>query len=86
MRGLYQYVYNLAVALDQLVNTLTGGDPDETISSRVGKSQANGRILGHVFAVIINALFYVLDGFRWDHCKRSIDPAEGANALWRVRQ
>lgn len=28
---------NLLIAIDQFGNTLTGGDPDETISSRLGK-------------------------------------------------
>jgi hypothetical protein len=32
-----QYIWNIAIALDQLGNVLTGGVPDETISSRMGK-------------------------------------------------
>ena len=32
-----RYIWNLAVSLDQLVNTIFGGYPDETISSRLGK-------------------------------------------------
>ncbi len=32
-----QYFWNLLISIDQLVNTLFGGDPDETISSRIGK-------------------------------------------------
>lgn len=31
------YIRNVLIALDQLGNALTGGDPDETISSRVAK-------------------------------------------------
>ena len=33
-----KYIWNLLIALDQFSNALSGGDPDETISSRVSKS------------------------------------------------
>lgn len=32
-----KYLYNILIGIDQLVNALLGGDPDETISSRLGK-------------------------------------------------
>jgi hypothetical protein len=32
-----QWFLNILLSLDQLGNTLLGGDPDETISSRLGK-------------------------------------------------
>ena len=31
------YFWNVLVAIDQLFNTILGGDPDETLSSRMGK-------------------------------------------------
>ena len=34
---LRRYVYNILLAVDQLGNTIASGDPDETISSRLGK-------------------------------------------------
>ena len=33
-----RYVFNNLIALDQTWNTRFGGDPDETISSRLGKN------------------------------------------------
>ena len=36
------YFWNLLVAVDQLFNTILGGDPDETISSRIGKAKRRG--------------------------------------------
>jgi len=44
-----KYFINLAISIDQLVNTILGGYPDETISSRAGKwvranSQAKGGV------------------------------------------
>lgn len=35
---LLNYLYNLHVALSQLANVLIGGDPDESLSGRIGKS------------------------------------------------
>lgn len=35
---LKKYLYNILISLDQLGNTILGGDPDETISSRLGKN------------------------------------------------
>ncbi len=32
-----RYIVNLLIAIDQLGNTILGGDPDETISSRAAK-------------------------------------------------
>ena len=32
-----RYLMNVALSLDQLVNTLAAGDPDETVSSRLGR-------------------------------------------------
>lgn len=41
------YWFRVLVSLTQLLNTVCGGDPDETTSSRVGRLQAkfpDGRI------------------------------------------
>ena len=32
-----RYLINLVISIDQLVNTILGGYPDETMSSRMGK-------------------------------------------------
>ena len=32
-----RYFWNIFISIDQFINTLFGGDPDETISSRLGK-------------------------------------------------
>ena len=34
---LSRYVWNILISIDQFFNTIFGGDPDETISSRCGK-------------------------------------------------
>ena len=32
-----KYIINLLISIDQLFNTILGGNPDETISSRMGR-------------------------------------------------
>ena len=39
-RVVLNYLYNLMLAASQFCNTLAGGDPDESISSRLGKNIA----------------------------------------------
>ena len=67
-----RYFWNVLISLDQLLNTILGGDPDETISSRMGKSierKDNCRIC--IF------LCKVLNLIDKDHCKKSIEYDEG---------
>lgn len=68
-----KYIFNNLVALDQLVNTAFGGDPDETLSSRAGKNQDH--------AAWAKALCWVLNKLDFDHCRRSIESDEGKNQV-----
>lgn len=63
------YVWNLLLSIDQFFNTVAGGDPDETISSRAGKVENS-----NVFA---KYLCKFLSIFEKDHCKKSIELDEG---------
>jgi len=40
-KGLYRYILNQLIVLDLVVNSLTGGDPFETVSSRLGRRNRN---------------------------------------------
>jgi len=73
-----RYFWNNLIAVDQLVNTIFGGDPDETISSRMGKwgihykdDHNNWR---HKFA---KGLCWLLNLIDKDHCNKSIESDEG---------
>ncbi|WP_275098073.1 hypothetical protein [Sedimenticola hydrogenitrophicus] len=66
-----RYGWNLLIALDQLVNALLAGDPDETLSSRMGRAVRDGRCRGCYW--ICRAL-HRLDP---DHCQKSIEHDEG---------
>ena len=65
-----RYLFNLLLALDQFVNAILLGDPDETLSSRCGKKHPKA-------AALIDRIF------AWDprHCAKNAEPDEGQNAL-----
>jgi len=69
-----QYLWNFLVLLDEFGNTLTGGDPGETISSRAGKAMKEGKVWGCV-------LCRFLDLFQKNHCQLSIDKNDGSRAV-----
>lgn len=69
-----QYFWNLLIMLDETANTLTGGDPGETVSSRAGKAMQEGKQWGCV-------LCRFLDLFQKNHCQLSIDKADGGRAV-----
>jgi len=70
-----RYLSNFFVAIDQLGNVLAGGNPDNTISSRVGYytefhyKEEEVPMKWRVFRDIINSTFYPIDGE--DHCKEA---------------
>lgn len=68
------YLWNFLVLLDEFGNTLTGGDPGETISSRAGKAMQKGQTWGCVLCRFLNL-------FQKDHCIKSIDAADGRRAV-----
>jgi len=72
------YGVNLLLSIDQLVNTVAGGDPDETISSRVGKiRRAHGGKIPwrRPLARVIDTICEVFDK---DHTLEAIEEDEGS--------
>jgi hypothetical protein len=69
----HSYVWNLLISIDQLVNTIFGGHPDETISSRCGKR------LPH--CTFCRRLCRFLDRIEYRHCVRSIEEDEGHESV-----
>ncbi len=69
------YLRNIAVAVDQLINALLGGDPDETISSRCGKYKH--RKICYMICKFLNKIEY-------RHCEKSIEPDEGKREVIRL--
>lgn len=66
---LCRYFWNILIAIDQLANTILGGDPDETISSRAGKRQNEQSWAKY--------LCWFLNKIDTKHCKKSIEDDEG---------
>lgn len=67
-----RYIHGLLIGLDQFGNTLFGGNPDETISSRVGRAALRGSRLGRILEHLIDNLFEWL-GEPPQHCLRNIE-------------
>lgn len=66
-----KYFWNILISIDQFFNTILGGDPDETMSSRMGKYVRRGR------GWFPCTLCKLLNIFQKDHCIRSIEDDEG---------
>ena len=74
---LKRYFWNILLGLDQFLSALTGGDPDETVSSRAGKAAVAGSRLGRLLEMGLDAVFGA------GHCRRSIEPDEGGERVAR---
>ena len=68
------YVWQVLIALDQLLNALLGGDADETVSSRAGKRRHE--------ATWAKWLCWFLDKLDPKHCQEAIEEDEGGNATF----
>lgn len=53
-----QYLYNLAISVDQVLNAIFNGDPDETLSARAYRTERKNKIFGKVFRPSIDLLFF----------------------------
>lgn len=71
LRQTWLYVLNWILLVDLVANCLLGGDPRETLSSRMGKQLQEGD------CKLCGWICYVLDRLDPDHCQASIDPHRG---------
>jgi len=69
VESIKRYLWNVLIGLDQLLNAVLGGDPDETISSRMGKQTHRCRLCRWVCRLLGK-----IDN---DHCLKSIEPDRG---------
>jgi hypothetical protein len=68
-RVILNYLYNVMVATSQLCSALSGGDPDESISGRLGKSIARNGVAARI----------PWPGFMRRHFLASIERDEGGD-------
>jgi hypothetical protein len=79
-----KYLINVLEAFDNLINALLAGDPDETISSRIGKA-ARGDFgptwqkIARPVEIVIDRIFAKLG--QENHCRREIEADEGKDDL-----
>lgn len=76
-----RYFWNILIAIDQLLNTVFGGDPDETISSRVGKCRdRHGGTLPWYLKWLV-FLEYLDPG----HLTKTQEQDQGKDEVWKLR-
>lgn len=78
VKGLRGYRYKIWIAQDQLVNAIHNGNPDITVSSRIGWMAEQGSKTAASMAVVVDWLFYVAIG-QVNHCRASIERDEDHN-------
>jgi hypothetical protein len=81
MKRLRTYLMNLALSVDQFGNAVTGGDPDETISSRIGRLKVahGGRVpWTRPLARLVD---WMLERIDPGHSVDAIEPDEGSNGI-----
>lgn len=90
MKIIGQILFNLFLALDQLLNTLLLGHPDETLSSRLGRTINKERyffikpfriLVDYIFFFDSRTVFVGKDRIptKIRHCQKSIMPLEQQN-------
>lgn len=75
VRFLRAWLWNIFIGIDQLLNALALGDPDETLSSRMGKAIRSNR------CVLCRVLCRLIGKFDPNHCHKSIEADEGKDAI-----
>lgn len=67
----WQYAYNVCLSGSQMVNTVLGGDPDESLSSRLGRAEQDGvAVVKYGVAPVTDVLLGT------HHCQESIEASE----------
>jgi hypothetical protein len=86
MKFLKQYLYNLALGVDQMANVVFLGDPDESFSGRIGRAMLSGKPKWFVpyLEKLVDWFFSTI--FKEDaHCHNAVEPEEAPHEkeLWR---
>ncbi len=81
MRSIGKWLFNVLIGIDQFGNAVLGGDPDETISSRLGKLKRRhgGRIPWH--RPLSKVVDWGLERIDRGHSNDSIENDEGGDAV-----
>jgi hypothetical protein len=85
MKTLGRYVVNVLISFDQLGNSILGGDPDETISSRIGRIKAKWGGEIPRWRVMTRFTAWWLDKIDPGHCEDAVEHDEGDGGIWDNR-
>lgn len=75
IKAIRRYRYSLWISTDQLVNAIHNGNPDVTVSSKVGYMAEQGSKTAKAMAVAIDLLFKLAVN-QDNHCQVSIERDE----------
>ena len=70
IKSVLRYILFVLIALDQLLNTILGGYPDETLSASAWTGEQQGKLLPRLFRPLIDLLAYP---FERDHCRKAAE-------------
>lgn len=76
-----KYLVNILISIDQFFNTILGGDPDETISSRLGKCKEKGNRFCILTCKLLTKAFSRFGIETKEHCIEAIEVDEGSDAI-----
>ena len=77
MSSFKQYLYNLGLGLDQFLNVILLGDPDESVSGRLGRAMKSGKPKWFVPTLVkINDKAWYLIRKEIDHSINAIEENE----------
>lgn len=81
MKRIGKYLLNVLIGLDQMGNAVAGGDPDETISSRLGKLRRRHGGTIPWYRPLSLSIDWWLDKIDPGHCLDAIEADEGGDAV-----
>lgn len=81
MKDVGKWIKNVLIGLDQLLNAVGCGDPDETISSRIGKIKMmnGGDIPWRMF--VVKLIDWILEKIELGHTINAIEEDEGKDEI-----
>jgi hypothetical protein len=77
-----RYVRNWLMLADYTLNTAQEGDPQETVSSTLGKGEKRGDPTFFGSHTAGRVLAWALDHIQKNHCQRSVHNNLGSNAVY----
>jgi len=81
MKTISRYLVNLLISLDQFLNSVLAGDPDETISSRIGRIKLKWGGVIPRWRVFTRITDRILDRIDPGHSLDAIEEDEGFDGL-----